>query len=75
MKKFLENKWVQLILYIIVAAIMAMIVFPLLDYIWALINKNTFVYSFNNHIRDPIIFGVLLGIFSHLMHLGSKNKK
>ena len=75
MKKILENKWVRLILNVVIFAIMAMIIFPLLDFIWSLFTNNTFVYSFKNHIRDPIIFGALLGVVNHLLRIGSKKER
>ena len=64
MDKISENKWIQLLVTIIITIIVATLVFPLLDYIYSLITHNSFVYSFNKHILEPIIFGIIFGLLS-----------
>ena len=52
----------ELIIQIIVYIAAAMIIWPLLDFIIdILIRKREFVYSINNHIIEPIIFGIIYG--------------
>ena len=46
MDKISENKWIQLLVTIIITIIVAALVFPLLNYIYSLITHNLFVYSF-----------------------------
>ena len=74
MKKTLENKGVQLVLYIIITIIMGLIIFPLLDFIYCLINNNSFVYSVHEHIQRPIEMGVILGIVFYIVQNGIKKK-
>ena len=74
MKNLLENKWIRLILYIVFSTILAMIIFPLLDFVLSLFTKSAFVYSFNSHIRDPIIFGIVLGVIELLIHSRKDSK-
>lgn len=52
----------ELIIQIIVYIVAAMIIWPLLDFIIdILIRKREFIYSINNHIIEPIIFGIIYG--------------
>ena len=75
MKKYLENEWIQLILYIVVTIIMALIIFPVLDFLYSLITNNPFMYSIHEHIQRPIEFGIILGIISWVVQKEIKKKK
>ena len=74
MNKTVENKWIQLVFYIIITIVMALIIFPLLDFIYSLINKSTFIYSVHEHIGKPVEFGLILGIVSWVVNNGIKKK-
>lgn len=74
MNKISKNKWIQLLITIIVTIIIAALIFPLLDYIYSLITHKSFVYSINNHIIEPIIWGIILGLISWGLDM-RKNKK
>ena len=75
MNKTIENKWVQLSLYIIITIIMSLIIFPLLDWIYSLISNNTFVYSVHEHIQRPAEVGFLLGLVSWVVQNGLKKRE
>lgn len=62
MNKYLENKWVQLALYIMITIIMALIIVPSLDFIHSLLTNNRFIYSAHEHIQRPSELGLVLGI-------------
>ncbi len=64
MKKGIEKGSVQhLIIQIISIIIAGLIIFPLCDFLFCKILQNTnFVYSVNDHIIEPIIFGVIAGL-------------
>ena len=74
MNKPIENKWVQLLLYIVITIIMGLIIFPLLDFIYSLITNNTFVYSIHEHIQRPAEYGFIFGIVMWVVQNGLKKK-
>ena len=75
MNKNIENKWIQLILYVIITIIMSIIIFPFFDYIYSLLSNNSFVYSIHEHIQKPIETGLILGIVSWVVSNNINKKK
>lgn len=68
-----ENKKLYFIVNFVVTAIIAMIVFPGLDFLWdKFISKKTFEYSYADHIIEPVVFAL---IYSVLIILFQKKKK
>ena len=52
-----------LVVLIISVAVFGMILYPLFDLIYyKVITNSEFVYSFNKHIIQPIIFAVVFGV-------------
>ena len=63
MKKVERGTVKYLIFLIFSVAIMGMILYPTFDFIFdKLINKSEFVYSFDKHIIQPIIFSLVYSI-------------
>ena len=72
-KKMEENKWLYILVYSVAIAVMGIILYPLMDLIFAKINGNTFIYSAEQHIARPIIFGCIMGVI--LYFTSHKNNK
>ena len=62
MKEIKKGSTQHLIIQIIIIIIAGLILFPLLDFIISLIFRTEFAYSVNDHIIEPIFYGVVLGI-------------
>ena len=57
-----------LVLVIITTILAAMIIFPLLDFLWSkFITRSEFNYSIMKHIIDPIIFGCIFGLITWII--------
>lgn len=62
MKMIDKGSTKHLILLIIITAIIAMIIYPLLDYFYyKLIVNREFVYTVHNYIVEPIVFACIFG--------------
>ena len=63
MKKIESTSVEYLLIMIILIAAMGMILWPLLDlFIAKVITHSEFVYSLAEHVIEPIVFGVILGL-------------
>lgn len=62
MKEIKKGSTQHLIIQIIIIIIAGLILFPLLDFIISLIFRTEFAYSVDDHIIEPIFYGVVLGI-------------
>ena len=63
MKKFDSNSIKYLIFLIITTAIIGIIIYPLFDLVYcSVFSKAKFVYSFYDHVIDPIIFAFAFGV-------------
>lgn len=67
MKRILEkmenNKILYCLVYSIMTAIIGLIVWPLLDLIVCkFITNSSFIYSVHQHIIQPVVFGIIMGI-------------
>ena len=72
MKKIENNKWLYTLFLAITTSIFGMILYPLFDYLLAkFITHSTFVYSVEQHIISPIIFGFVVSIVLYFIN----NKK
>ena len=73
MRNIEKNSITYLILLIITISICGIILYPLFDLILCnLITNSKFTYSIQNHIIDPILFGIIFGIVSWVV---DKKKK
>ena len=65
MEKINNNKILYFFVQFITNAIMAMILWPLLDMFFrVVVDKQEFIYSVQKHIIEPIMFGFFMAIFS-----------
>lgn len=68
MKKIKEKNFLY---NFISETIFALIFFPLFD---MLFDKKEFVYSVNDHIIGPIMFGFFYAVFTFIFNKNNKNK-
>lgn len=63
MKKLENNMLLYILVYGLTTAIMGLIIWPGFDFlICKFITKSTFTYSVQNHILQPAIYGMMMGI-------------
>ena len=74
MKEIEKGSAQHLIIQIIIIIIAGLIIFPLLDFIISLIFKTEFAYSIDDHIVEPIFYGIVLGIVMWALDKKSVNK-
>lgn len=75
MKKLEENKALYALVLSVFTILAGMIIQPLLDLIVANIQGNKFKYDIDDHIIQPIIFGITFGIFYTLLYFKIKKNK
>ena len=77
MGKKIENPIMQAVLFFIISALMAAIIWPLLDLAWAkLITHSDFEYSVGEYVVGPLIFAFIFTIvFNWKALFGKKTKK
>ena len=64
-KTIKNNKFLYFIAYMIFNAVIAMIVWPLLDmFCTIVIDKKEFTYSISKYIFEPMFFGFFLTVFT-----------
>lgn len=74
MKKIKNKSIRQLILLIVFLSLFGMILYPIFDLIYyKLIAHSAFVYSIKDHIVEPILYGVILGLVSWTVNRKQKN--
>lgn len=79
MKKLIEKadekRFTRFLLYGTATAVMGMILYPLLDYLfYTFITRSPFEYSVFQHIVEPIIFGYTFGLVFSAGNLKSNKK-
>ena len=73
MEKIKNNKTLYFFAQVIYNTIFAMIIWPLIDMIF---DKKEFVYSVNDHIIQPIMYGFFIVIFTNILRsIDNKKKK
>lgn len=75
MKKIEENKILYALVLSVFTILAGMIIQPLLDLIVANIQGNKFKYDIDDHIIQPITFGITFGIFYTLVYFKLKKNK
>lgn len=76
MKKIEKNSIKYLIIQTLAIIIFAIIIYPLIDLaLCKLITHTEFVYSVNEHIIEPIIYGTILGIVFFMIDRKANSKK
>lgn len=76
MKKINTDSFiVRVLLYAVVFTLMAMVIFPLFDFIIAkLFTHGEFHYTAKSYILEPAIFGVVFGIVWTVIDRKKENK-
>ena len=75
MAKKIQNKYLQIFLFWLAAAIFAMIIWPLMDLFWAVVITHTeFVYTVKDYILEPLAFAVLLTLVFFCFRAFAKEK-
>ena len=75
MAKKIQNKYLQIFLFWLAAAIFAMIIWPLMDLFWAAVITHTeFVYTIKDYILEPLAFAVLLTLVFFCFRAFAKEK-
>lgn len=75
MKKIEKGSTKHLIVLICAIAIAGIILYPLFDMVFcALITKSEFVYSVPDHVIEPIIFGMIIGIIFWIIEKHNETK-
>ena len=72
MEKIRNNKILYFFAQVVYNTIFAMIVWPLIDIIF---DKNKFIYSVNDHIIQPIMYGFFIVIFTNILKSISNKKE
>lgn len=76
MAKKIQNKFLQIFLFWLSAAVIAMIIWPLMDLFWAAVITHTnFTYSIKDYILEPLAFAVLLTLVFFCFRAFAKDKK
>ncbi len=58
-----KNSKLYYLLFGITTVVMGMILYPILDLIWAkFVTHSPFVYSVRDHIIDPVVFATIITI-------------
>ena len=75
MAKKIQNKYLQIFLFWLAAAIFAMIIWPLMVLFWAAVITHTeFVYTVKDYILEPLAFAVLLTLVFFCCRAFAKEK-
>ena len=76
MAKKIQNKFLQIFLFWLSAAVIAMIIWPLMDLFWATVITHTnFVYTIKDYILEPLAFAALLTLVFFCFKAFAKEKK
>lgn len=76
MKKITSNKFAKIIIFWALAAVFAMILWPLLDLLWAtVITHSDFNYTVQDYIIEPLAFAALLTLVFFCFKAFAKEKK
>ena len=76
MAKKIRNKFLRVFLFWLSAAIIAMIIWPLMDLVWAAAITHTgFTYTVKDYILEPLAFAALLTLIFFCFKAFAKGKK
>ena len=75
MAKKIENKFLQILVFWLISAVIAMVVWPLMDLFWAgVITHTEFHYTVKDYIIEPLAFAVLLTLIFFCSRAFAKEK-
>ena len=76
MAKKIENKFLQILVFWAISAVIAMIIWPLMDLFWAgVISHTEFHYTVKDYIIEPLAFAALLTLVFFCFKAFAKEKK
>lgn len=75
MKKIERGSVKHLILLVVLTIVVALIIYPLIDYIICkLFTKTVFIYTIKSHVVKPIIWGIFLALLTWINEYKNKVK-
>ena len=75
MAKKIQNKFLRIFIFWLIAAVFAMIIWPLMDLFWAgVITHTEFHYTVKDYIIEPLAFAALLTLIFFCFRAFAKDK-